>query len=163
LIDFLPMARRLIRREGIVLNSIAYWSDVLRSMVGDSQPTIVRYDPRDLSRIYWLAPDGEYYDLTYADVRRPPVSLWEHRAARQQLRAGGRRQVDEHAIFRAIEAMRQLATDATTETKQRRRWRERTRQFQVTRVASSASTGCLPNTTEIPAEDAPLFEVEEWS
>ena len=30
LIDFLPIERRLIRREGISLHSISYWSDVLR-------------------------------------------------------------------------------------------------------------------------------------
>jgi putative transposase len=26
---------------------------------------IVRYDPRNLSRIYLLGPDGRYYDIPY--------------------------------------------------------------------------------------------------
>ena len=34
LIDFLPITRRLIRREGVFLHSIAYWSDVLRTWIG---------------------------------------------------------------------------------------------------------------------------------
>lgn len=167
LIDFLPLERRLVRREGIVLHSIAYWSDVLRSMIGDPQPSIVRYDPRDLSRIYWLASDGQYYDLTYADLRRPAISLWEHRAARQQLRQAGHRQIDEQAIFGAIDAMRQLATDATARTKQQRRWRERAIQSGVAPLASPTSPVCPSGRPELPAEipagDAPLFEVEEWS
>ena len=61
-IDFLPMERRLVRREGVSLHSIYYWSDVLRSWIGEPEKMIVRYDPRDLSRIHLLAPDGRYYD-----------------------------------------------------------------------------------------------------
>ncbi|MGC4251623.1 MAG: transposase family protein [Sphingobium sp.] len=52
LIDFLPMERRMIRRDGIKLHSIRYWSDILPSWIGTREPMIVRYDPRDLSRIY---------------------------------------------------------------------------------------------------------------
>ena len=75
LIDFLPIERRLIRREGISLHSIHYWSNVLTTWIGERQKMIVRYDPRDLSRIYLLGPDGRYYDLSYRDVRRPPITL----------------------------------------------------------------------------------------
>ena len=62
LIDFLPLERRLVRRDGVSLYSIGYWSDVLRVWIGNPEPMIVRYDPRDLSRIYLLGPDGIYYD-----------------------------------------------------------------------------------------------------
>ena len=58
LIDFLPIERRRIRRDGVSLHGIRYWSDVLRTWIGESQKMIVRYDPRDLSRVYLLAPDG---------------------------------------------------------------------------------------------------------
>jgi putative transposase len=56
LIDFLPMERRLVRREGVFLHSIGYWADVLRTWIGERERMIVRYDPRDLSRVYLLAP-----------------------------------------------------------------------------------------------------------
>ena len=95
LIDFLPIERRLIRRDGVSLHSIHYWSDVLTTWIGEPQKMIVRYDPRDLSRIYLLAPDGQYYDLSYRDLRRPPISLWEHRLALKRLREEGRAHVDE--------------------------------------------------------------------
>jgi hypothetical protein len=78
---------------------------------------IVRYDPRDLSRVHLLAPDGCYYDLTYRELRRPPISLWEHRLALKRLREEGRAQVDEDAIFTAIDAMRGIAERASTATK----------------------------------------------
>jgi putative transposase len=125
LIDFLPLTRRLVRREGVFLHSIGYWSDVLRTWVGHEAQMIVRYDPRDLSRIYLLGPDGEYYDLAYRDLRRPPITLWEHRAALKRLREEGRAQIDEEAIFRAVETMRTIADSASVATKSARRQRER--------------------------------------
>ena len=70
LIDFLPMERRLVRRQGVFLHTITYWSDVLRTLIGEREKMVVRYDPRDLSRVYLWAPDGRYYDLSYADLRR---------------------------------------------------------------------------------------------
>ena len=75
LLDFLPLERRMIRRDRVRLNSICYWSDVLRTLIGNPDRMIVRYDPRDLSRVYLLAPDGNYYTLSYSDLRRPPISL----------------------------------------------------------------------------------------
>ncbi len=58
LIDFLPFERRLVRREGVFLHSISYWSDVLHTWVGEREKMLVRYDPRDLSRVYLLGPDA---------------------------------------------------------------------------------------------------------
>jgi putative transposase len=125
LTDFLPLEWRLIRREGISLHSIHYWSPVLSTWVGGPRKMIVRYDPRDLSRIYLLAPDGQYYDLSYRDVRRPPISLWEHRLALKRLREEGRARVDEAAIFTAVEQMRAIADEAVRASKVTRRQRER--------------------------------------
>lgn len=88
LIDFLPIARRRVRRDGVALHSIAYWADVVSTWIGHPEPMIVRYDPRDLSRIYLLDPDGTYYDLSYRDLRRPPINLCErYKHRRQRLRA----------------------------------------------------------------------------
>jgi putative transposase len=125
LIDFLPIERRLVRREGVSLHSIHYWSDVLTTWVGDPDRMIVRYDPRDLSRIYLLAPSGEYFDLSYRDVRRPPITLWEQRLALKRLREQRDAHIDEGAIFRAVEEMRAIAEQAMLTTKAARRQQER--------------------------------------
>jgi putative transposase len=125
LIDFLPLERRRVRREGIALNSIFYWSDVLRSLIGERERMIVRYDPRDLSRVFLLAPDGQYYDVNYRSLGRPPISLWEHRLALKRLRDEGARHIDETAIFRTVETMRKITDDAISATKTARRQRER--------------------------------------
>lgn len=85
----------------------------------------IRYDSRYLGRIYLLGPDGNYYDLSYRDLRRPPISLWEHRLALKRVREDGRAMVDEAAIFRTIEAMRTIADGAVLASKTARRQRER--------------------------------------
>lgn len=125
LIDFLPIEHRLIRRDGVSLHSIRYWSDVLRGWIGEPRKMVVRYDPRDLSRAYLLAPDGQYYELSYRDLSRPSITLWEHRLALKRLRDEGRATVDESAIFRTIEAMRTITDEAVVASKAARRQRER--------------------------------------
>ena len=106
LIDFLPMERRLVRREGVFLHSIHYWSDVLRTWIGEPEPMIVRYDPRDLSRIHLLGAGRALLRPQLSRPRRPPISLWEHRLALKRLREEGRAEVDEDGDLPAIAAMR---------------------------------------------------------
>lgn len=167
LIDFLPIERRLVRRDGISLHSIHYWSDVLATWIGEKERMIVRYDPRDLSRVYLRAPDGRYYDLPYRDLRRPPISLWEHRLALKRLRDQGHAQFDEHAIFRTIEDMREIVDMAVVASKSARRQRERR-----LRIIQGGLAEPLPQPSETlsvnsqefdrpPYED--MLPVEEWT
>jgi len=169
LIDFLPLEHRLIRRDGVSLNSIHYWSDILRTWIGEPQKALVRYDPRNLSRIYLLAPDGRYYDLHYRNLRRPPISLWEHRLALKRLREEGRQSVDENALFRAIETMRSIADEAVTASKIARRQRERRlRVIQGGRIDPPPIAAPSDATPSVPREPTSqpwerMLPVEEWS
>jgi putative transposase len=167
LIDFLPIARRRIRRDGVALHSIAYWADVLTTWIGQPEPAILRYDPRDLSRIHLLGPDGVYYDLNYRDFRLPPISLWEHRLALKRLREDGRLLVDEAAIFRTIEAMRSITDAAVIASKAARRQRER-RLHAPVRLNDAPSTILVeraepPASGAVPAPHERMFTVEKWS
>lgn len=168
LIDFLPIERRLVRREGLQLHSIHYWSDLLSVWIGEPEKMIIRYDPRDLSRIYLLGPDGQYYDIAYRDLRRPPISLWEHRLALKRLREERHAHIDEAAIFRTIDAMREIVDQATTTSKVARRQRER--RFRLIlggRVDAAPAPEYEPPVTvkegpvRQPHED--MLPVEEWT
>jgi putative transposase len=164
LIDFLPIERRLVRREGVQLYGITYWSDVLATWIGHPGRMILRYDPRDLSRIYLLGPDDIYYDLNYRDLRRPPISLWEHRLATRQLHNVGLGHVNEAAIFEAVDAMRAIADEAVRATKTARRQRARR---PLGRVAQS-NAGVDQAAIDWPAKDdlqphERMLPVEEWS
>jgi putative transposase len=166
MIDFLPMERRLVRREGVFLHSIGYWADVLRTWIGEQERMIVRYDPRDLSRVHLLAPDGRYYDLSYRDLRRPAISLWEHRLALKRLRDEGRAEINEDAIFTAIDAMRGIAERASADTKTTRRQRERRRCLDaVATERRPVASAAEPARTigPLPADQRLFKNVEEWT
>jgi putative transposase len=166
LIDFLPIERRTIRRDGIKLHTISYWADVLSTWIGQPDKMIIRYDPRDLSRIYLLAPDGVYYDVGYRDLGRPPISLWEQRLAVKRLREEGRLQIDEAGIFRAIEKMQSIAAEAVHTSKRARRQHERRLHNQHAALKSILPEADPNVRTQEAAERLPpykrMFPVEEW-
>lgn len=149
------------------LHSIHYWSDILRPWIGDETKMIVRYDPRDLSRIYLLAPDGHYYDLHYRDLSRPPISLWEHRLALRRLREEGRAGVDECAIFRTVATMRAIADEAVATSKTARRQRERRlRLIQGGRIDKTPEPVDSAKEDDDQEKHQPwerMLPVEEWS
>lgn len=85
-----------------------------------------KYDPRDLGAVFVELPSGGHARVPYADLSRPPVTLWEHREACRRLRAEGRCTVDEHAIFAAVAEQRRVVADARTLTRAARRGAART-------------------------------------
>jgi len=164
-LDFLPAQRRLVRRDGIQLFGIHYWDNVLSPIAGrSSMPHLVKYDPRDLSRVHLRDGDGAHWAVPYRDLSRPPVTLWEHRAAVAQLRAEGRAAVDEDTLFRIIGEQRAAAAAAVAKTAKARRDAERNRR------ARKRPTGMRPPPRTVPS-NAPLseepihvepFESEVW-
>lgn len=129
LVDFLPVIRRTLTRTGFVIDHVRYFSDALKPWIarrGQLDRFVIRRDPRDISRIWVLDPEGgSYLTVPYRTQSHPAVSVWEHRAAVERLRAEGRAQVDEEALFRMVEQMRTIADTARSTTRKARRDAER--------------------------------------
>ena len=66
-------------------------------------------------------PGGEHVRVPYADMGRPAVTLWEHRLASKRLHEEGRKTVDEHAVFAAIDEQRRVLAEAYDRSKAARR------------------------------------------
>ena len=81
----------------------------------------VKYDPRDLSRVFVRRPSGNFVEARYADVTLPSVTLREALTARRALQAQGRREVDMRSIIRTAMAQQKLVDAATRKTKEARR------------------------------------------
>ncbi len=121
-IGFLPVEDRTLQRTGVQLENIRYWSDALPAIARFKDIVSVRYDPRNMSRIYVRGSQSStYIDVPYADIRYPPVSLFEIKAARALLRTQGRQRIAQYQIFQAIESQRKLVDDARTKTREVRR------------------------------------------
>jgi len=154
-LDFLPGERRMIRRDGIRLFNIFYWDNYLSPLAGRSQtPMMIKYDPRNLSRIHLQDDDGRYWPIPYRDLGLPPITLWEHREAMKRLKQEGRQAVDEQTIFDTILKQRKLIESARRTTRQRR---------MAERVRPRAASVRNPAVSAEPEEaELPPFKVEEW-
>jgi putative transposase len=78
-------------------------------------PLWVKYDPRNLARIYVRDPNGRHWPIPYADLRQPPIALWELEAARKRLRESGKSDRTEPVIFAAIMEQRRLVKEAAVD------------------------------------------------
>lgn len=63
-LDFLPAVPRMIQRDGIHFHKIRYWHSVLSPWAGRLQkPLWIKYDPRNLARVYVRDPDGKHWTV----------------------------------------------------------------------------------------------------
>ena len=121
---------------------------------------LVKYDPRNMERVYLRDLEGTYWRIPYLDLGLPPISLWELQEARRRLKDKGRLVVDEHAIFEAIREQRQIVEQARKDTRRNvRERRKRERSVRTTPIQNPSDTLTEDNSL---AEVKP-FNVEEWS
>lgn len=129
--DFLPYTERVVQRDGVTWDKVTYFSDALRPWIQARKGTrmqqfIVRRDPRDISRLYFLDPQlGDYLEIPYRDLSKPSISIWEYREAERFLRSQGRQAENEDQIFSAREELCRIVDQAKTETRKARRSRQR--------------------------------------
>jgi putative transposase len=116
LIHFMPLANRSIQADGLLLHHIRYWHPVFVVWREQGRRVRVRYHPEDLSRIFVSADGRNYVEARYADLRRPAISLWEHRAAVRALRANHDKRVSESLVFQAIGQQREIVREARRKT-----------------------------------------------
>jgi putative transposase len=85
------------------------------------KPLWVKYDPRNLARVYLRDPDGRHWPVPYADLRQPPIALWELMDARKQLRQAANADPNERVLFASILQQRRLLKEAAGCSQGRRR------------------------------------------
>jgi putative transposase len=120
--DFLPGVTRLVQRDGVHFHKIRYWDNVLSPWAGRlKEPLWIKYDPRNLSRVYVRDPNGKHWPVPYADLRQPPIALWELIEARKRLKLMGNTGQTELALFANILQQRRLVKKAVNQSLQRRR------------------------------------------
>ncbi|MBI4990289.1 MAG: DDE-type integrase/transposase/recombinase [Rhodocyclales bacterium] len=92
-ISLMPFERRTVRSGIVNMFSEDYHSGAL-TLISDAvdlnKPLAdrkfeIRYDPRNISRI-WLNNNAteDYVELTFADLSKGPISLWEHNARKRR-------------------------------------------------------------------------------
>ena len=110
----LPAMERTVQKNGITIDYITYFSEVLRKLIIPAQykklkknlssnTVLCRRDPRDISKIYVYDEDiDNYIEVPYADIKRPAMDLKELRKAIAEAKKEVTgRELEEHDIFKA--------------------------------------------------------------
>lgn len=160
-VSFLPSEQRQVRRDGIHLFDLRYWSDALAGYVGRrGRKVVVRYDPRDLSTVWVELDGGRCVEARYRNLEIPPVSLWEYREAMQKARAMGKVGTNELVLAELIRQQRQIEGESRALTKAERRSRESNSSMRGLAAEDRASEGLRPVDTGDTSR--PMFKVERW-
>ncbi|KSD16902.1 Mu transposase C-terminal domain-containing protein [Pseudomonas aeruginosa] len=169
LVDFLPVIRRTLTRTGFVIDHIHYYADALKPWIARRERLpafLIRRDPRDISRIWVLEPEGQHYlEIHYRTLSHPAVTLWEQRQALAKLRQLGREQVDESALFRMIGQMREIVTTAQKATRKARRDADRRQHLKTSEPPAKPIPPDVdmadPQADNLPPTK-PFDQIEEW-
>jgi len=163
--DFLPYHERTVQPDGVVIEGVHYWKEVLTARINEADPDnpkakrkfLFRQDPRLISPIWYYDPDTrEYYEIHYKDPTRPATNIWEVRAARKQLRLEGKKEaeINEPAIFACILRRRQTIEEATAKTAAARRVAHRTeRSRKMAATPKKEGVEHRPSRVPRPAEE----------
>ncbi len=150
-IAFLPAISRTLRRDGIVFEHLRYWHPIFSQWLARRERLVLHFDPRNLSKLY-VPDEGDYLEVPFADLRLPPVSLWEAQAATRHLRLAGQKSINPALLIEAIDKQREIVRAAQAKTRKMRR------KQQV--AARPATVGIDP--LNAPASPAPTSDID-WS
>ncbi|WP_246719572.1 Mu transposase C-terminal domain-containing protein [Methylocystis sp. H62] len=121
-VSFLPDAHRTLRPDGIWLHDIPYWSNALSGQVGRAKgELLVKFDPRDVSRIFVQHPDGRFLEARARPLNFPAIGLREWKQGRKALGGKGRRERNDEQITKTALTQRKLIDEAIAKTAAARR------------------------------------------
>jgi putative transposase len=169
-LDFLPFIGRTVQEYGLQFEDIYYWSDALRKFMHAKEPGsfkkkmsfICRYDPRNLSKLWLLDPDSnQYIEVPYRDLSRPPISLWELKLVKKQLRLEAKQSVNEEIIFQTLDKMRHIVETESQKTKSARKLQQRQKNWKKsTEKPSAPKTETYPKSPTVDLYDD--FEIKPF-
>lgn len=177
LLDFMPLFERTIQDYGVQFEHICYYSNVLRTWINATDPAnqknkrkfVFRYDPRDLSKIFFLDPElNIYYPIPYRTTSRPVLSIWELREAMRRAQSSYGNEINENIIFNSYEQLREIEKNSLKETKAVRKAKQAKRDLNsrpeylpVTKPAPSTNTNKENNKKEYREDIRPFDDIDE--
>jgi putative transposase len=167
-LDLMPYFERTVQGDGVVLDNVHYFGDVLKRYIGAKDPNnptrkqkfIFKRDPRDISVLYFYAPDlNQYFKIPYRDTSHPPISLWEYRKSWRKLREDGKKGINERLIFQTYEKLREQEEQSKRKTKHSLREDQRRRNNRQIIKPKTADETALTGSVSDKALDS-IFESE---
>lgn len=121
-VSFLPEERRKLRPDGVWLHGLPYWSNLLSADLGGAKrELLVKYDPRDISRVFVERPSGRFIEARTRDLAFPSISLHEWGQQRAEIRAKAKAERDPNQWLTTAQAKRRIIDGAIQKTAEARR------------------------------------------
>ena len=149
LLDFLPSFSRTVQAFGVTIDGRTYYAESLRPWINALDPNdtkrkrelVFRRDPRDISIIWFRDPEiGEYFQVPFANQSLPSMSVWEHRQAKDRLKAQGIDPEADQQVLRALTEMRDDVEQSKDKTKRARRQAQRSKDHrEIVKIVHSKS------------------------
>lgn len=165
LIDFLPIFDRTVQNNGVTIDDITYYDDVLRGYIGATEPDEIkkkryfefRRDPRDISRIWFFDPsEDSYFPILASSQPFPDCSIWEWDKAKKALATENPKGAVNEELIKARLEQRAIVDASIAKTKKQRRENQRRRQHDDIR-----QTQKTPVPLAKPAAASLLTEISE--
>ena len=123
----LPTYFRTVQKDGINLNGITYYSDVLRHWIGitnEKKEKIkhkIKLDPLNIQKIYFYDPEiKEYFEVPYKKLYAPVMTLWDLYATKRYLKEHNVSNYTEDDIFRAYDVLESIEKKAIDKHKKQK-------------------------------------------
>lgn len=153
-LDLAPHEERTIQTDGVTISGLTYFHDLFKPWIGkkelgkDGKPGKgklfkFKYDPRDMSSIFWLDPTGRiYHEIKYLDPNGMPMDKWELNRIKKNL-TEKRIPINNESIFKAKrenDAHQQESKKKTAEAKKQRARQKRKANEKIARPTPATPT-----------------------
>lgn len=122
-ITLLPAFYRTVQKDGITLDGITYYSDVIRTWInkkddkGNKLTFKVKRDPLSIQKLYFFDPElKEYFELNYRKLHAPDMTVWDLYAAKRYLKENSIKDTNEDDLFDAYERLTHIEKQAKEKT-----------------------------------------------
>lgn len=168
LIDFLPLVKRTIQKNGVNLDGLNYYDNVLRAYIkaidkhtNKNKKFIFRKDPRDISYIWFYeSNEQKYYRIPLANQSIPKMSSWELKAIKSRIK-DKEYTFSEHSLMTVYNEMKEMIEQSTKKTKKARRMNQKIKNNHQPLVDASLKTKqdvLTPQNDDIWDDELPEFD-----
>lgn len=135
-LDLAPHEERTIQTNGVTINGLTYFHDLFKPWIGKKEIGKdgksgkgklfkFKYDPRDMSSVFWLDPTGRiYHEIKYLDPKGVPMDKWELNSIKKTL-SEKKIPINDESIFKAKRENDALLQESKKKTQQIRMQRAR--------------------------------------
>lgn len=160
--DFLPDIKKTVQPRGVTWQGVTYMSPLLVPFIrrkakgtGRSQEFTFRYDPNDISQLYFLDPDFDrYYPIRTRQPNFPSMSLWEYREAKAFAQAQKLQFDNTESIARAYRLMHQLVASEQVQTQKVQKDARKERLREERRRQHERQSQAMPEKVTLPKKAA---------